>query len=389
MSMLPRAARPFVGFAALLRANGFLVAPEQTTAFLSAIELLGPRHIDDIRRAAHATLAPPPERRADFDALFDAHFIGSTMRVEEPAEAEDDDVRVADSTRGAFEPPPTTDDSESGQAATFAERLTQRRFGPADDSRTLRAFARALPDRLPRRRGYRRRLDRRGKTFDLRRTLRDAIRNDGEVMRLPRLRRRLRQRPVLLLIDVSGSMKQRTDAHLRFAHALSRAVERAEVFTIGTRLTRVTQALRLKNRAAALAAASQVVADWDGGTRIGDALQAFLAVPRFAAHARGALVLVLSDGLERGDPAAMTAAVARLSALAWRISWLTPLGADPRFVPETDALRSILPLIDDLADGSSTKSLCAHVLSSSGERTGASPLAHARSLSPLAGRGSG
>jgi uncharacterized protein len=167
---------------------------------------------------------------------------------------------------------------------------------------------------------------------------------------------------VLLLIDVSGSMKDRTDAHLDFAHALARAAQRLEVFTIGTRLTRVTMALRRRNRDQARAAAATLVADWDGGTRIGDALQAFLAVPRFAAHARGALVLVLSDGLERGDPAAMTAAVARLSALAWRISWLTPLGADPRFAPETDALRSILPLIDDLADGSSTKSLCAHVL---------------------------
>ena len=84
------------------------------------------------------------------------------------------------------------------------------------------------------------------------------------------------------------------------------AVERVEVFTIGTRLTRVTKALRLKNRDQALAAASTIVADWDGGTRIGDALQAFLAVPRFAGYARGALVLIVSDGLERGDHRAMT-----------------------------------------------------------------------------------
>jgi uncharacterized protein with von Willebrand factor type A (vWA) domain len=172
----------------------------------------------------------------------------------------------------------------------------------------------------------------------------------------------MRQRRVLVLIDVSGSMKQRTEPHLRFAHALARAVERLEVFTIGTRLTRVTEALRLKQRDRALAAAATIVADWDGGTRIGDALAAFLAVPRFAGYARGALVLILSDGLERGDHRAMTRAVARLSALAWRISWLTPLAADPRFRPETDALKSILPLIDELADGSSTEALCAHLL---------------------------
>jgi uncharacterized protein with von Willebrand factor type A (vWA) domain len=248
--------------------------------------------------------------------------------------------------------------------------LALRRFGAGEESAVLRRFARALPERLPRRRGYRRRVDRRGREIDLRRSLRKAVRHDGEVLHLLRLRRRLRQRRVLLLIDVSGSMKERTEAHLRFAHALARAAEHAEVFTIGTRLTRITEALARKNRDQALAAASRVVADWDGGTRLGDALQAFLAVPRFAGYARSALVLMLSDGLERGDPRALTAAVARLSALAWRISWLTPLAADPRFVPETEALKSIVPLIDDLVDGSSTERLCAHVLQLAKTRTG-------------------
>ena len=181
--------------------------------------------------------------------------------------------------------------------------LAVRRFGAERDTDILRAFQRALPERLPRRRGYRRYLDRRGRAFDLRRSLREAIRNDGEVMRLPRLRRRTRQRRVLLLIDVSGSMKERTEAHLRFAHALARAVERIEVFTIGTRLTRVTQALRLEEpRSARSPRLSAIVADWDGGTRIGDALQAFLAVPRFAGYARGALVLIVSDGSRARRP---------------------------------------------------------------------------------------
>jgi uncharacterized protein len=366
-TILPRAAKPFVTFASLLRQNGFLVAPEQTTTFLSAIDLLGPSGIDAIRRAAHATLAPPPERRAEFDALFDAHFLGRTMVVQEGAEA-DDDIRVHDSERGTYEPLMEERTQESGHIAAAVERLAARHFGEDRESEILRRFGRAIPERLPRRRGYRRRLDRRGKSFDLRRSLRDAVRHDGEVLSLPRLRRRLRQRRVLLLIDVSGSMKERTDAHLRFAHALARAVDHAEVFTIGTRLTRVTKPMHLKNRDQALAAASHVVADWDGGTRIGDALQAFLSVPRFAGYARGALVLVVSDGLERGDHRAMTDAVARLSALAWRISWLTPLGADPRFAPETDALKAILPLIDDLADGSSTERLCMHVLQLGGKR---------------------
>ena len=368
-SILPRATRPFVTFATLLRGNGFVVAPEQTTAFLAAIELLGPSGITDIRRAARATLAPPPERRAEFDALFDAHFLGKTATIETAAETADDEVRVREGDRGGFDATITDQTRESGQAAAATEMLSARRFGPENETEILRRFERALPERMPRRRGYRRYVDRRGRAFDLRRSLRDAVRNDGEVMRLPRLRRRPRQRRVLLLIDVSGSMKARTDAHLRFAHALAQAVERIEAFTIGTRLTRVTQALRRKRREQALDAAAAIVADWDGGTRIGDALPAFLAVPRFAGYARSALVLVISDGLERGDHRAMTDAVARLAALAWRVSWLTPLAVDPRYRPETDALRSILPLIDDLADGSSTERLCAHVLRLPNART--------------------
>ena len=358
---LARAARPFVTFATLLRQNDFRVAPEQITAFLSAIRLLGPSGIADIRRAAHATLAPQPERRADFDSLFDAHFLGETAVTLEQVE-QDEDIRVQEDRRGAFDPLVSDDLNEAGEAATAAEVLSVRRFGAENEAGILRRFARELPTHLPRRRGYRMLAAKRGPGADFRRTLREAVRNDGEVMRLPRLRRKPRQRNVLLLIDVSGSMKERTDAHLRFAHALAGAVERIEVFTFGTRLTRLTRAIRMKNREQALAAASTVVADWDGGTRIGDALKAFLAVPRFAGYARGAVTLILSDGLERGDHQAMTEAVARLSARAWRLAWLTPLAADPRYKPETAALKSILPFIDDLAGSGTTQQLCAYVL---------------------------
>jgi uncharacterized protein with von Willebrand factor type A (vWA) domain len=321
---LPDAAAPFVAFATLLRANGFAAAPEQTTAFLAAITLLGPRNLDHIRRAAHATLAPPPERREEFDALFDAHFLGAVEPGRETAEPDPDDMRVQEDRPGGLEPAASDDINEAGQAATAAEALSLRRFGPADEIDTLRRFQRALPERLPQRRGYRHIAARRGPGLDLRRAMREAVRNDGEIFRLPRLNRRPRRRPILLVIDVSGSMQARTDAHLRFAHALVRAAERIEVFTIGTRLTRVTRALQLKNREQALATASGLVSDWDGGTRIGDALQAFLAVPRFAGTARGAVVLILSDGLERGSPKAMTEAVKRLAARAWHLSWMTP-----------------------------------------------------------------
>jgi uncharacterized protein len=362
VSILPRAARPFVTFPALLRANGFAVAPEQTAAFLESVGLLGPKSIADIRRAAHATLAPPPERRPAFDALFGVHFLGELEEGEALAQPDDETVRVQEERVGGAEPLASDEVNEAGQDATTAEALSVRRFGEESDFEALRRFARAAPARMPRRPGYRHMRARRGTSFDTRRTLREAVRNDGDVMQLRRLKRRPRQRRVLLLIDVSGSMKERTEPHLRIAHALAHAVERIEVFTFGTRLTRVTRAMRLKHREQALAATSAIVSDWDGGTRIGDALRAFLAVPRFAGYSRGAAVLVLSDGLERGDPSAMRQAVTRLSRLAWRVSWLTPLAADPDFKPQTEGLKAILPLVDDLADGSSVQSVCAHVL---------------------------
>ena len=123
----------------------------------------------------------------------------------------------------------------------------------------------------------------------------------------------------------------------------------------------MTAALKPADRAQALIRAAQAIADFDGGTRIGEALAAYLAVPRFAGFARGAVVVVLSDGLERGGPEAMVDAVARLSRIAWRVDWLTPLaGAD--YTPQTEALKGILPHIDALGDGTTTAAIADHIL---------------------------
>jgi len=358
---LPQAASPFVAFPSVLRAHGFAVAPEQTTAFLQAIELLGPRGMTDIHRAARATLAPPAERHLEFDALFRSFFMGQTLAAPAPGE-DDDEMRARDADSGVFEPEVSDELNEAGADATAAEALSQRRFEPEPDHDALRRLAREAGAHLPRRRVRRRIAARAGDRFDLRKALKEAARYDGDVIHLPRLKRKHKQRPVLLLIDVSGSMKERTDAHLRFAHTLVQSAEQVEVFTFGTRLTRITRALKLKRQDQALAAASGMVADWDGGTRIGDALLAFLAVPRFVGLARSALTLILSDGLERGDHGAMTDAVIRLSRSAWRLHWLTPLATGPGFEPETAALKSIAPYLDELADAGSVERVCAHIL---------------------------
>jgi uncharacterized protein len=359
---LPRAIAPFIDFVAILRANGFAVAPEQTESFLSAIGLLGPRDLEDIRRAGLATLAPPPERHAAYHALFDIHFLA--VEGEDLPEGEEDDVvRVQEDRRGVDESITAEESNESGQAATRAEALVERRFGPTDTGEALRRLRREAARRLPKRLSYRRSRARRGAIVDLRRTLREATRNDGEIIKLPRLKRRMRPRKALLLIDVSGSMKERTEENLRLAHALVQASPRVEVFTFGTRLTRVTRPMRLKRREQALAGAAHIVSDFDGGTRIGDALKAFLAVPRFSTYARGAIALIVSDGLERGDPTALADAVARLARRAWRLSWLTPLAVGRDFRPRTEALVAIFPFVDDMVDGGSTPAIVNHVLS--------------------------
>ena len=360
---LDPAVETFVRFATLLRAHDFAVAPEQTTSFLSAITLLGPRSIIDIRRAGHALFAPSPERQPEFDALFDAHFLGRTCLMFADAEATDEEIRVREAASVSPEPPEPSGLNQAGQAATEAEMLALRELAALDEAETLRRFARAASGRLPRRRGRRLVAARRGRVPDLRRSLREALRTDGDIAILRRRGRKSRPRAILLLIDVSGSMKDRTDAHLRFAHALAHAAERIEVFTLGTRLTRITRAIRLRRREQALDAVSAIVADWDGGTRIGDALQAFLAVPRFGGYARGAAALILSDGLERGDPTALVNAAARLSQLSWRLSWLSPLATGDLDRPQTQALAAILPFLDELVPGGSTDALCADVLS--------------------------
>ncbi|MEQ8659078.1 MAG: VWA domain-containing protein [Hyphomicrobiales bacterium] len=360
VSLLPKAAIPFLQFSMALRQAGFLAAPEQSEMFLASVGLLGPTSMVDIRRAAHAVFGPTPERREDFDAVFDSIFLGRSFAA--PAEGEPEDMPNA-YDGGEFEILPDPDEEEpSGEEATQAERLNQRELTAEEEDATLRLFAKNAPRALPRRTSRRTRGGK-GRLADARRAFRDMLRRDGEIAQLPTRTRRQRQRRVLMLIDVSGSMKAGTDSRLRFAHALVQASERVEVFTLGTRLTRVTRALKHRNRDQAMALASGLVADWDGGTRLGEALAVFLAVPRFASFARGALTLIVSDGLERGGPEALVSAMTKLRGLSWSTLWLSPLAADPAYRPDTQAMAMVLPMIDNIVDGSSAQTLAHEVIS--------------------------
>ncbi|MEM7238768.1 MAG: VWA domain-containing protein [Pseudomonadota bacterium] len=355
---LPRAIRPLVAFPALLRANAFAVAPDQTMAFVEGVWVLGPRSIDDIRRAAVALLAIPKDREAEFHALFDAFFLGHTLPA--AMQGEDDDEAEAHEPDGGMTEAEIEDETSAGQDAALSERLGNRTLADGT-SDALGRFERLAPARLPRRRSRRLVAARHGPRLDMRRILREAVRRDGEVLELSERRRRSRQRKIMLLIDVSGSMAERTEESLRFAHTLVQTAEQVEVFTLGTRLTRITPALGPRRRDDALARASGLIADIDGGTRIGEAMQALLAIPRYAGFARGASVIVISDGLERGTPDALSDAVRRLARSAWRIDWLTPLAGEG-YEPRTEALSTILPHLHALGDGRGTEAIVTHVL---------------------------
>jgi uncharacterized protein with von Willebrand factor type A (vWA) domain len=356
---LPRAAAPLLGFARLLRRNAFPVAPEQVAGFMQAVTLLGPRSMNDIREAALATLAPSPDRRGEFEAHFRSHFYGDANPSIEVDE--DEETRIKDDRGTREEESQTIRQEKGGELSSALEQLSSRDFQRDGDG--LAAFRRSLASALPARRSFRTMRTRSRGTLDLRRSLSEIVSADGDIPS-PLLRRRQSvPRKLLLLIDVSGSMKLHTADYLGLAHAAVQGAGRAEVFTFGTRLTRITSALRIRDRDQALARAAAQVDDWDGGTRMGPTLLAFLSVPRFSAFARGAAVVILSDALERGDHAELETAIRRLSARAFRLSLATPLAGDPRFRPATAALRAILPVLDDLVDGSSVNSLSDFILS--------------------------
>jgi hypothetical protein len=210
------------------------------------------------------------------------------------------------------------------------------------------AIARAAIDRLtwtPGVRRTRRWIAGRGPRIDLRRALAGSLRTGGDITTLPRRRRRVRPRPLVLLCDVSGSMEPYSRTLLHFAHALSRS-HRVEAFLFSTRLTRITMALRTPRADAAITAASRAVHDWSGGTRIGSALRVFHQRWRRALHG-GPVVLLISDGWDRGNAAVLRSEMARLQRTCHRVIWLNPLIGTPDFQPLTEGLQAALPFVDD------------------------------------------
>jgi uncharacterized protein with von Willebrand factor type A (vWA) domain len=337
------------GFLRDLRGHGLAVPVPRQRDFLRALVLVPPRDPAHLYRIARTTLTSALGEAEVFDPVF-AHWFGGApaavlTEVDEPGEED----RGAGS--GDVAPPDRLAREGAGREAGWSavDRRTGFAATTATGRRLLARLADALPAAVPTIRSRRRVAARRGDRLDIRRVHRDAWRTGGEIVRLRRRRHPRRQRPVLVLVDVSGSMKQHSADHLRFAHTVVAACDRAEVFTFGTRLTHVTPALRARDVDTALARLAGVVRDAEGGTRIGPSLRQFLDNARHLRMARGALVLVLSDGLERGDCAPFTQAVRRLALLGHRLVWWSPLARDPGYRPATRGMAAVADRLDALA----------------------------------------
>lgn len=350
-----------VGFGRTLRAAGVPASPERVQAAVRAAAALDPARLHDVYWAGRLTLCGGPDELARYDRVFRAYFgdrpgslvrrqrlLSPRLRVLPGGEAgSDDDVE------------PGVDPASASAAASSVEQLRRR------DVKSLTAAEREHLNRLLVRlrlpgdaRRTRRSAPSRLGSVDSGRTLRAWLRAGGEPARLHRRAVTTRPRRVVLLVDVSGSMDAYADALLRFAHAAARrGGAPTEVFALGTRLSRLTREMAHRDADRAMAAVAEAVPDAGGGTRLGELLKAFLDRWGQRGTARGAVVVVLSDGWERGDAVLLGEQAARLHRLAHRVVWANPRKAAPGFAPLAAGMAAALPHVDDFVEGHSLAAL--------------------------------
>jgi uncharacterized protein len=359
----PAATRPardvvdtVLGFARTLRHAGVSASPDRVEAMLAALGSLDVLDPGAVYWAGRLTMCGGPDDLDRYDAAFAAYFAGERPRVTRTAGRPE--VQLAAS---APLDPGTGDGEDDVEARDLAvqasgdEVLRHRdvaELTPAEREHLRRLFPLLVPA-TPMRPARRRRPSPQGAVHPAR-TVRRALRDGGEVTRLLRHRRQARPRRVVLLIDVSGSMTPYADALLRFAHAAVRARPvSTEVFTIGTRLTRVTREMRLRDPDKALAASGSAIPDWSGGTRLGEVLKAFLDRWGQRGTARGAVVVVCSDGWERGETQLLAEQMVRLRRLAHAVVWVNPHKGRTGYEPLTGGMQAALPSVDHFVSGHS------------------------------------
>jgi uncharacterized protein len=355
-----------VGFARELRASGIPVGSGDVLTYCSAMSPLDPADLVDLYWAGRTTLVTRHEQIPVYDRVFRRFFLGDGEQ--EPTPAKPFSLRSKAEAQATLEVP----ENEPGEQRREEQ---ETRLGlVASDAATLRtkSFAACTPEELaavrriiktitltpPRRRTRRSVRAPAGRTPDLRRTVRETMRTHGEPAELFWRRRRQRLRPLTLILDISGSMADYSRNLLQFAYSTTRTSARVEVFCFGTRLTRITRELRRRRPDDALERTAGAVVDWEGGTRIGESLDAFVRDWGRRGACRGGIVVICSDGLDRGDPSVLATAIDRLSRLCHRLVWLNPhKGNNVDFRPNTLGMMVAAPHIDLLLSGHDLRSL--------------------------------
>jgi uncharacterized protein len=355
--------RMAVAFARVLRGAGLAVPTSTVLRFAEALGVLGLERRDDVYWAARATLIRRPEDVPVFDRAFRTFWEQASPSGEFADEP--DPLRI---TLAVDEGP---DDGSPEQAAPNDERTVELRFSAtevlrqkdfADYSNDELAEAHRLMGRLrfvgsPRRSLRLERTSRRTPRPDLRRTVRAALRTEGEPMRRHFRAPATRFRRLVLLLDVSGSMEPYARALLRFVQAAVAGRRRVEAFALGTRLTRITRELATHDPDRALRQAAGRVLDWSGGTRLGDGLRRFNDEWGVRGMARGAVVVILSDGWDRGNPEELAREMQRLRRVAYRVIWVNPLKVTPGYAPLARGMSAALPYVDRFVEGHSLAAL--------------------------------
>ena len=353
-----------VDFARELRSAGVAAGSGDVLAYASALAVLDPADLTDLYWAGRTTLVSKRDDIPVYDEVFRRFFLGAagpdrelvTLRARADAEAEANLVAPASS------PDAEGDEEEAvlGWMASDVEALKRKSFDACtpEELAALRRIMRRIQLTPPRRRTRRTQPARRGRNPDLRRTVRESLRVHDEPAELFWRQRRIKLRPLILILDVSGSMADYSRHLLQFAYSASRAAGRVEVFCFGTRLTRITRALATRRPDDALQRAAGTVVDWEGGTRIGAALDTFVRDWGRRGLCRGGVVVICSDGLDRGDPEVLATAMERLGRLCHTLVWMNPhKGHDPGFRPSTLGMMAAAPHIDLLLSGHDLSSL--------------------------------
>jgi uncharacterized protein len=370
-------------FGRLLRRLGVDVHVGRLLDVVAALEHVDIGAREEVFHTCRALLVHRHADLAAFDRAFDAFWCFGDAQPGERAMGHHPNDRgmpghiAADSDPGAGAQP-------LGRVRTWSDADTLADKDFAEFTPEEVALAHAALDRLlwnPGRRRTRRWAPGRGPRVDLRRAFARSLRTGGDVVVLPRRRRRTRPRPIVLLCDVSGSMERYSRMLLHFAHAMARRHRRVEAFLFSTQLTRITMQLRVSRLDEAVAAVSKSVPDWSGGTRIGESIRKFNQQWSRRATRGGPVVLLISDGWDRGDPQMLREETARLQRSCHRLIWLNPLIGTAGYEPLTRGLQGALPFVDDFLPArtlTNLADLAMHLNTLSGF--------HARAIAPASAR---